>query len=142
MQFGRGAAAALFKGKITLIKSKTTHKIRNIHADGQHILSLRAEDGFFTLKPAGAQRLHTNIKKPRLRVTIHDDAVPFVNEGKNVFAKFVLDCDQSLIPYDECLIVDSHDTLIATGRTLLNKTEMQSFTTGVAVKTREPIINR
>jgi len=137
MQFGKGAAKALFSGNVTILKSKKTGKIRTVMCDGEHILSMRAEDGLFTLKRAGGSRLLRRFKCPRLRVMILDDAVPFVREGKSVFPQFVKDCDPALRPYDECLIVDKKDALIAIGRVLLNRTEMQTFRHGVAVKTRE-----
>jgi 7-cyano-7-deazaguanine tRNA-ribosyltransferase len=66
--------------------------------------------------------------------------VPFIKEGKSVFAKFVVDCDPNLRPFDECLIVDEKDNLLAAGRTLLNRDEMISFEYGMAVKTREAIV--
>ena len=100
---------------------------------------MRATDGLFTLKKAGAQLLHQHHKKPSLRVEVHDDAAPFIKDGKSVFAKFVTNCDKNLRPYDECLIVDKNDTLLAVGRALLTPDEMLAFTTGVAVKTRESI---
>ena len=106
MQFGRGAAEALLKGDVSIIKSKRTGKIRNILCDGSHVLSMRAEDGLFTLKLEGGRRLHQGFKNPLLRVVVIDDAVPFVKDGKSVFAKFVSDCDPGLRPFDECVIVD------------------------------------
>lgn len=139
MQFGKGSGNILLKGDIKLVKSKKTDKIRNICCNGEHILSMRAEDGLFTLKSAGAKILHKNFKKPNLRVVIKKDAIPFVKEGKSVFAKFVKDCDANLRPYDECLIVDEKDNLVAIGRCILNKDEMLSFNFGVSVKTREVI---
>jgi len=98
---------------------------------------MRAGDGFFTLKLDGAKLLHESNKKPSLRVVVEDDAVPFVKDGKSVFAKFVKDCDSNLRPFDECLIVDEKDYLLAVGRCLLNKIEMFSFNNGMAVKSRE-----
>jgi 7-cyano-7-deazaguanine tRNA-ribosyltransferase len=139
MQFGRGASEALLNGEITIIKSKRTGKIRNIICDGVHVISMRAEDGLFTLKLDGGRRLHMGLKYPLLRVVVIDDAVPFVKEGKSVFAKFVKDCDPDLRPFDECLIVNENDTLLAVGRTLLNRDEMLAFRHGMAVKTRESI---
>ena len=139
MQFGKDASKSLFDGKIKIIKSKKTGKIRNIYCDENHILSMRAGDGMFTLKIAGAKLLHRYFKYPRLRVTVEGDAVPFVKQGKSVFAKFVLDCDPELRPFDECLVVDEKDVLIAAGRCLLNRSEMLSFNYGMAVKTREHI---
>ena len=137
MQFGKGAGNALFSGTIKIIKSKKTAKIRNIYCDGKHILSMRASDGLFTLKSEGAKLLQKSFKCPNLRVIVENDAVPFIKDGKSVFAKFVKDCDPELRPSDECLIVDDKDNLLAVGRCLLNKQEMLSFNYGMAVKTRE-----
>jgi len=140
MQFGKGASKAFLNGKVKIIKSKNTDKIRNILVDGHHILSMRAEDGFFTLKIDGARRLHSFLKYPKLRVTVKDDAAPFIKDGKSVFAKFVKDCDADLRPFDECIVVDEKDNLLAAGRTLLTKDEMLSFDYGIAVKIREPVV--
>ncbi len=138
-QFGRGASQALFNGKIRIVKSKTTGKIRNVYCNGRHVVSMRASDGFFTLKAAGGKALHAFFSPPKMRVVIAGDAVPFVRQGKNVFAKFVVDCDSELRPYDEALIVSENDELIAVGQTIMNREEMLSFKRGIAVKTREAI---
>jgi 7-cyano-7-deazaguanine tRNA-ribosyltransferase len=139
MQFGRGASKVLLNGEITIIKSKRTGKIRNVICDGSHVISMRANDGLFTLKIDGGRRLHKGLKYPLLRVVTTDDAEPFIKEGKSVFGKFVKDCDSDLRPFDECLIVNENDTLLAVGRTLLNPEEMLAFRNGMAVKTRESI---
>jgi len=139
MQFGLKASDALFHGDIRIVKSKKTKKIRNIYCDSQHILSMRASDGLFTLKIRGAQLLHSSFASPHLRVIVENDAVPFIKDGKSVFAKFVKECDPQLRPYDECLIVDENDTLLAVGRCLLNRLEMLSFQSGLAVKSRETL---
>jgi len=137
LQFGKKASKVLLNGKIKIIKSKKTGKIRNIYRDEKHILSMRASDGMFTLKIMGAQLLHDCFKYPKLRVIVENDAIPFISEGKSVFSKFVIECDEFLRPMDECLIVSKNDDLIAVGRCLLNKFEMLSFKYGIAVKTRE-----
>jgi 7-cyano-7-deazaguanine tRNA-ribosyltransferase len=139
MQFGKGAQDILFKGDIELVKSKKTGKIRNVISDGEHILSMRAGDGLFTLKIKGAKRLHKGFSSPRLRVIVEDDSVEFNREGKNVFAKFVVDCDEDIRPKDEILVVDKNDGLVAVGRTVMNREEMLAFNTGIAVKVREGI---
>ncbi len=139
MQFGKNASKALLHGDIKIVKSKKTGKIRNVYCNGKHILSMRASDGMFTLKIFGGSLLHSYFKPPMLRVAVKKDAVPFIMDGKSVFAKFVKDCDNYLRPLDECLIVDEKDTLLAVGRCLLNKKEMLSFNSGIAVKTRESI---
>ncbi len=137
IQFKKEAGSALLDGKVRFVKSKKTGKIRNIYVNDKHVLSMRAEDGMFTLKIDGAKLLHNKFKKPSLRVIIDDDAVPFVKDGKSVFSKFVVDCDKDLRPFDECLIVDKKDKLLACGRILLNRDEMLAFSNGMAVKNRE-----
>ena len=136
-QFGKGAGDALFNGEIKIIKSKKTGKIRNVYTNEKHVVSMRASDGFFTLKKEGGNLLHKAFLPPKLRIIIKEEAIPFVKKGKNVFAKFVLDCDEELRPYDEALMVSEDDELIAIGRCLMNREEMLSFEKGIAAKTRE-----
>ena len=139
MQFGVGSGKVLLDGDTKIVKSKKTGKIRNIYCDDKHVLSMRASDGLFTLKSDGAKLLHRNFKKPFLRVVVNKDAVDFVKEGKSVFSKFVKDCDSNLRPYDECLVVDTKDRLLAVGKCILNKEEMLYFDYGMAAKIRENV---
>lgn len=136
-QFGPRAADALLTGEVEFVKSKRTAKVRNVLVDGGHVLSLRARDGLYTLKLPGGLRLHAAFEAPRLRVTVNGDTAPFNREGKNVFAKFVVDCDDAVRPWDEVLVVDEGDELVAVGRSLMNREEMLAFGRGVAVKVRE-----
>lgn len=136
-QFGRGAAAVLFAGEVVIEKSKATEKIRTVAVDGEHVLSLRAHDGFWTLKAAGAKRLHAGLPAPANRVVVKADSVPFNRAGKSVFAQFVRAVDANLRPYDECLVVDENDHLIAVGQLVLAPDEVADFRSGMAVKVRE-----
>jgi len=138
LQFGRGAADALFTGAVRLVTSKATGKVRNVIREERHILHLRAHDGFFTLKPNGGGILHATFGN-RLRVVVESDTAEFNRQGKNVMAKFVVECDPDLRPFDECLVVDESDGLVAVGRTILNREEMLAFDRGVAVQVREGI---
>ncbi len=139
MQFGPGAGKAFTGGSLELVKSKTTGKIRNVLLDGKHVLSMRAHDGFFTLKLDGARLLHRTFPGPSLRVVVNEDSVQFNREGKNVMAKFVLDCDGELRPGDEVLVVDRKDALVAIGRARMNREEMLAFDRGIAVDVRDGV---
>ena len=138
-QFGKGAADALFDGRLELVKSKNTGKIRNVLVEGEHVLSMRAHDGLFTLRPEGARRLHSRFPSPVMRVIVLEDSVEFNREGKNVFTRFVKDCDHEIRPMEETLVVNEADELVAIGRALMTRDEMLSFQKGVAVKVREGI---
>lgn len=136
-QFGVGAGEALFKGNIKIEKSKKTGKIRHIYDKGVIIANMRASDSFLVLSKEGAKRLHNSMSYPENRVVVNEDSVPFARDGKSVFAKFVVDCDENIRSNDEVLIVSEDDELLAYGKALLCAHEMGDFNTGQAVKTRK-----
>jgi 7-cyano-7-deazaguanine tRNA-ribosyltransferase len=138
-QFGIDASNALMTGKIELVTSKNTGKIRNVISDGEHVLSMRAGDGLYTLRPEGAAKIVKCVPAPYMRVVVSDDAVPFVTEGRNAFCAFVKDCDPEIRPMEEVLVVDDDDNLLAVGRAMLIRDEMLSFRKGVAVKVRDGV---
>ncbi|MEE9115275.1 MAG: tRNA guanosine(15) transglycosylase TgtA [Thermoplasmata archaeon] len=139
MQFGKGAGKALIKRGVELTKSKRTGRIRSVLHEGKHLLSLRARDGLFTLKAEGATVLHKKFRRPRLRVVVQSDTAEFNREGKNVFAKFVKECDEGLRPRDEALVVNEDDELVAVARALMNREEMLAFSKGIAARVREGV---
>lgn len=138
-QFGLGAGTIMTDGETKIVKSKRTGRIRNVLLDGVHILSMRAHDGLFTLKMEGAEILHNTLPSPRMRITVSTEAVEFVGTGRNVFAKFVIDCDSNLRPMDEALVVDDDDSLLAVARALMNREEMLAFNRGIAARVRESL---
>ncbi len=135
-QFGIEATDALFQGDIELITSRKTGKIRNVISNGEHVLSMRAPDGMYSLKVAGANRIVKAVPAPHMRVVLMDDAVPFVSQGRNAFCQFITSCDESLVPMDEAILVDRNDNVVATGRLQAIASEIASFKKGVAVKVR------
>ncbi len=139
MQFGKGAGKALIRRGVELTKSKRTGRIRKVSFNGRHLLSLRARDGLFTLRAEGARILHKKFKPPKLRVVVQSDTAEFNREGKNVFAKFVKECDEGIRPRDEVLVVNEEDELVAVARAVLNREEMLSFSKGIAARVREGV---
>lgn len=139
MQFGRDAATPLLAGGVRFRKSAATGRVRNVLAGGEHVLSLRAGDGLFTLKLAGGRRLHAALPAPRLRVVVDRDSAPFQREGRNAFARFVKAVDPALRPGDECLLVDEADAFLGVGRVVLPAGEVATFQRGVAAEAREGV---
>ena len=81
----------------------------------------------------GAARLRAHRPGLAGRIVVADDAVPFVREGRSVFARFVTEADPELVPDASAILVDSHDDLLGVGRLLLAPHEMATATRGVAV---------
>ncbi|RLF49658.1 MAG: tRNA guanosine(15) transglycosylase TgtA [Thermoplasmata archaeon] len=138
-QFGLGSGDALFPKHIRIVRSKRTGKIRAVYEGEMHIVSMRAEDFFLTLHIWGGIKLHRYLRPPSYRVVVSNKVAELNREGKNVFAKFVLDCDDNIRPRDEVLVVDESDELVAVGKATMNREEMLSFSRGMAVKVREGV---
>ncbi len=136
-QFYPGAWEKLLAGKIEIVTSKTTGKVRNVMCDGDHVLSLRARSGLFTLKLAGGKRILERNGAERMRVVVDDDSAEFNRKGKSVFAKFVLAYDKGIRNGDEVIVVDRENNIAAVGRMLMNPRDVPYFNGGVAVKVRE-----
>ena len=136
-QFGVGAGEALFTGNINIEKSKKTGKIRHVYDGKTLLVNMRASDSFLILSKEGAKRLHNAMNYPKNRVVVNKDSEPFALEGKSVFCKFVVDCDEDIRSNDEVLIVNEEDKLLAYGKALLGACEIEQFVTGQAIKTRK-----
>jgi len=136
-QFGFGAGDALFDGNIKIEKSKKTGKIRHIYDGKVLIVNMRASDSYLVLSKEGAKRLHNAMPYPENRVVVNKDSEPFALDGKSVFCKFVVDCDDNIRAKDEVLIVNEQDKLLAYGKALLGACEIKEFKTGQAIKTRK-----
>lgn len=134
-QFGAGAGAILFTPSVEFILSKTG-RIAQITDGGKRIATLRSFDGLFTLGIEGAERLRRFFKYPRLRVRMNEESSEFVRKGATAFCKHVIDADTEIRAYDEVILVDDDDKLLATGKAMLSSEEMKIFEHGMAVKVR------
>jgi uncharacterized protein with predicted RNA binding PUA domain len=135
-QFGSGSGAALFLDSVSFEHSKRTGKVRFICLGDVFIASLRPTDGLLTLTIAGAERLVSRVNPLGCTVTVLDGVGEFVSQGRNVFAKHVVNADDGIRPGDEVIVFDSKKGVLAVGRALLTGEEMLAFGVGVAVKTR------
>lgn len=139
-QFGHGAGDVLFgfePNALKIEKSRKTKKIRHVYEDDEIIVNMRANDGFLILSDLGAKRLHDYFDSPHMRVVVSEDSEPYALQGKSVFNKFVLDCDENIRRNDEVLIVNKDDKLLAFGKSLLSSYEIKDFDNGQAIKTRK-----
>lgn len=136
-QFGDSAGEALFTGKIEIEKSKKTGKIRHIFDKKQNIVNMRASDSLLILSKLGAKRLYSCSEGMKNKVMISNSVESFARDGKSVFSKFIVDCDENIRSNDEVLIVNEEDELLAFGKALIGAKEMKDFSVGQAIKTRK-----
>jgi uncharacterized protein with predicted RNA binding PUA domain len=136
-QFGATAGSALFPPDEDLqIERSRSGRPRQVIADGGRIVTYTTA-GRFTLGTEGGRRLKPALVPPAYRVVVGDESEPFVRDGKNAFAKFVLEVDSEVRRGDEVMVVDGDDRLLGVGRAELGAEAMLDFETGMAVKVRE-----
>ena len=136
-QFEKGAGRALFPENIEIKCSKTTGRIRFIFLGKTLLATLRAGDGTVALTLNGAKRLLDAFPCPRFRVVVRDEVASFIADGRNVFAKHVVNADPEIRPYGEVIVTSSDDEVLAVGKALLTGEEMLMFKRGIAVKVRK-----
>lgn len=136
-QFGKGAGIALFPENVEIKCSKTTGKIRFVFLGKTLLATLRAGDGMVALTLNGAKRLLDAFSRPKFRVVVKDEVASFIADGRNVFAKHVVKADPEIRPYEEVVVTNSNDKVLAVGKALLTGEEMLVFKRGVAVKVRK-----
>jgi 7-cyano-7-deazaguanine tRNA-ribosyltransferase len=129
-RYGRPSSARMLAG-LTGERSRASGRLRAIAAEGRTQFHL-GTDGIPRPTFEGARRLHRELDPGRERVTVHEDAVPFVRAGRTLFARFVRDGDPALVPGCSALLVDGADDLLAVGRLLLAPFEATRFSRGVA----------
>ncbi|MBA7526849.1 hypothetical protein ES705_19020 [subsurface metagenome] len=134
-QFGAGAGKILFPDNVEFVLSKT-RRIAQVKEDGKRIATLRSFDGLLTLSIEGAKRLQHVFKYPRIRVVMNEESSEFIRKGGTAFCKHVIDADPEIRAYDEVMVMDEKDGLLATGKAMLSGEEMKIFEHGVAVKVR------
>ncbi len=134
-QFGSGAGEKLFPEGVEFEYSRNTGKLRRISLEETLLATLRPNDGVFTLTIAGARRL-SSLPGLSYRVTVSAEVAEFVSQGRNVFAKHVLDAGEKIRPGDEVVVSTPDSNVVGVGRALLTRGEMLRFKTGVAVRTR------
>jgi predicted RNA-binding protein (TIGR00451 family) len=134
-QFGPGAGKALFPEGTWIEYSKNTGRPRHIFHKGKMIANFRPNNAVFTITIAGAERLNS-LQGFNDYVVVVDNVVEFIEKGKNLFAKHVLEAGVGIKPGNEVIIRDNSGKVLAVGKAILNTKEMKHFKKGVAVKVR------
>ncbi|NHJ03311.1 MAG: pseudouridine synthase [Candidatus Heimdallarchaeota archaeon] len=135
-QFGSNFAEILVPEGILITRSKKTKKVREILFEDKRLATIRPTDGYFAIGLDGAQRIIEMKKSPIRRVIVQTDVAEFIAEGRNVFAKHVINADPTIRPEDEVVIVSEEDKLLAVGRAKMSAEYMLAFQRGTAVKVR------
>ncbi len=114
-------------------RSPRTGRLRAIRSDSEVVFHI-GTDGVVRPTFRGAGLLRPHLPPGRERVVVSDDARPFVEAGRSLFARFVASADPALVPGASALLVDRSDELLAVGRLLLAPHEIPLLSRGVAAR--------
>lgn len=134
-QFGYGAGEILFPEGVRIEYSRNTNRPRHVFLGDVMLANFRPTDAMFTITIAGAERLN---ELPGFNgyVVVLDDVLEFIEDGKNLFAKHVVDVGPGIRPDDEVIVRDSSGKVAAVGKAVLTSEEMTRFKNGQAVNVR------
>ena len=131
-RYGKAFASPISEG-LRAERSRRTGRLRAMLADGEPEFIV-GTDGVPRPTFRGGARLLAHLPAGRERVVVHEDAVPFVREGRSLFSTFVVQADPALVPGASALLVDGQDGYLAVGRLVLAPHEMGRLKRGVAVR--------
>ena len=131
-RYGGAVAPGLAEG-VRAERSRRTGRLRGMVRGGEPEFVV-GTDGVPRPTFRGAARLHSLLPPGRERVVVHEDAVPFVREGRSLFSAFVVHADPALVPDSTALLVDENDVFLSVGRLVLAPHEMGRLHRGVAVR--------
>ncbi len=147
--FGEGCGKAMIPdGHIVIMnKAPAIDRMEEVFCDGTCVATERFDLGAgwrFIIRTQGAMRISKVMTKGY--VILNPDAVPFVQENKNLMAPGVLDADPGIQIDDEVIMILENRTVIGTGVAKMTGKDMKEQNRGFAVKTRwhkpeEPVVS-
>lgn len=140
--FGSGVSKALFDEQLTFEFSKKTGRVKNFKI-AERLAGTFRTDGGMAITIIGAELFLRTAEYLANCLTVAEDAVPFVTEGRSVFCKHVFSCGSNVrVGSDVAVLTPNRKKVIAVGVSLLDSRSMQTYGRGVAVRIREGIKGR
>lgn len=142
--FGRNTSEAIDFSDLAFVYSRRTGRLKYVEGKtSKRVLFSFRPNGTIAPTIAGASLLLSRYKlsgikkRPRWTVTVIDGVSEVVSQGKTVFCKHVVHCDDSLRGGDDVVVLNQKGDLLAVGKSIIAGPMMKQFKRGAAVKVRE-----
>ena len=136
-QFGKDTHELIENKDVIVKRSRKTGIIRQFLIDNKISGTIRPSDFMIVPSKEFAETLCSFLPKKRLKVIASKDSIPFVDQNKDLLAKFVEKADSEIKPGEEVFITNLDGNFINSGRAMLSASEMLDFKRGVAVRIRK-----
>lgn len=110
-------------------------RVRHVILKGRVYLTLRPNDGLFSLSISAAERIISSTDSPRFRLVVKRDR----EIRGSILARDIVDIDPGLRPGDEVVIVDREDSLIGVGRLRVPVNMMEGLVYGEVARVRSRV---
>ncbi len=137
-EFGRGTSRALPRTGLRFSYSRRSNRLQQVFHQEKLFATIRP-NGAVAPSVYGATTLMASRAFAENSVTVEDEAVPFVRQGKSVFCKFVKRLGRHVLPAGEVVVLDTRGSVIAVGSSKLPGVYITQFKAGVAVKVRSAL---
>ena len=132
-QFGIAASQMLFGESPTALKIRSWYpRPARIFCEGALLATLNPSTGHLLLTLKGAMKLKD---LPAYKVYFNGTRLT----GSNLFVAGVAHASHEIRPGDDVIIADINEDIIGTGRAVMNGSEMEVATRGIAVKIRKKV---
>ncbi len=135
--YGSGTSRFWPLEELTFDLSKRTGRIKYVYSKEGLLATIR-ENGSLALTILGATLLaRSDGFKRGYCVTVSDEAVGPVSEGRSVFVKHIIKCGELIKPKLDVVVLDRKGEVIAVGQSVVSSRMIAELKKGVAVKVRE-----
>jgi len=123
------------RNQLSVELSPRTGRIKHVFVNGNRILTFRASDGWFTITPMFAKLVKEGLGILFNKVVIESG----IDLKGSLLVPGVVDCDTSIRPGDEVVLVDEAGRLVGVGRAKMSCEAMKTSLKGEAVRVRETV---
>lgn len=144
-QYGSEASrvfSEIDRDQLLVCYSKNTMRLRSVLYEGKKLfITIRASDYTIIPHTLFAKLLHKILPYPLYRIVVLNEFVEDIMSGHTVFSRHIVAGDTRIRPYDEIMVVNENDSLIAVGRALLDYESIITASRGPAVQIREKCVD-
>ncbi|MGQ9781700.1 MAG: PUA domain-containing protein [Nitrososphaeria archaeon] len=133
--YGNSIHATIDIGRVRLLVSKRTGKVKQLYYDRRLIGTFRS-NGSFAPTPSFYYLASKNPIFEQNTVIIREDAVTHIQEGSSVFVQNVKKMGRNVSVGSDVFILSPNRELIGIGRSTISTGQIERFKSGLCVKNR------
>jgi predicted RNA-binding protein (TIGR00451 family) len=133
--YGKPVGETIGSVKLGFMFSHRTNRLKSIYSENK-LLAIARSDGYILLQREGLKLFTDCAGGLQRKTVVSNDAKPFILEGKDVFAPFILSFIGEHHIGEDSIICSENMEPLGCGQLLLLPSEAKFFKRGIAIKVR------